>query len=143
MKKLILLPLLAIFSFSAAAQDAASKPLIVEHTFWVQKGRASQFTALLKRTELRRLEALINGGRVDWIRTAEPLLIQRDDGWDLRVTIAWRNQTDAFGSQGFLKPQGDGSPASHRPIERDLLNDLIVDRQDTIIEESVSPQPGT
>ena len=142
MNKLILLPLLASLASGAAAQDAADKSLIIEHTFWVQKGRASQFSTLLERTELMRLEALIESGRVDWIRTTEPLLVQGDEGWDLRVTIAWRNRVDAFGPQGFLKQQVDGPRASNRPIERDLLNDLIVDRQDTIIEESVSQRPG-
>lgn len=137
MIKLLLLPLLSSLALGAAAQDAVDEPLIIEHTLWVQKGRASQFSTLLERTELVRLEALIESGNVDWVRTTEPLLVQADEGWDLRVTIAWRNRVDAFGPQGFLKQPVDGPGASNRPIERDLLNDLIVDRQDAIIEESV------
>ena len=120
----------------AGAQQA--KAFVMEHTYWVKPGKASQFIALFRKNKLPALQAEEADGRILWIRLSQPRTSAGNEQWDFRVTVGWRDAQSAWDHEEPAHPENDNSrDAQRRAIEETLSEELIVERTDVPVQESV------
>ena len=137
MKQLTLLLLSCLLLPCAWAQSPASDtPFLVERTIWVKPGRMAQFMTLFERVDRPRLDALRKDGRMLWYRIAQPLLNKKNDEWDLRITIAWKDAATAAAKLDARASVG------RIDTERALLEELVVDQQETWVRETTDSAPA-
>ena len=133
---LFLLPMLV---FAAPARPA---PFVVEQTYWVKPGKEREFATLYARTGLPRLQSLQRDGKILWFRTTVPRFADGNDQWDCRVTIGWRDADDAASYPDLAPlPGATAAPSSGTSFEQQMLGELLVDRRETLIQET-SYAPG-
>ena len=137
MKRLPVLLLSCLLVPAAWGQVPGSDaPFLVERTLWVKPGRMSQFMTLFERVDRPRLDALRKDGRVVWYRIAQPLLDKRNDEWDLRITIAWKDAATAAAKLDARISIG------RIDTERALLEELVVDQQEIWVRETLDSAPA-
>ena len=99
--------------------------------------RVADLAALFQKTELQRLLRERQAGRVRWLRLAEPALAGGNNGWDLRLTVAWSSYED------MLKDAAGAAERQSRASIEDMLRaDLVEEQSEVLIRETVPQQPG-
>ena len=132
---LMLAPLLAGAQQGSAPQGSA---FVMEHTFWIKPGRTSQFIALFKKNRLPGLLAEQAKGRILWIRMAQPRTSAGNDQWDFRITLGWRDAQTAWDLEDAARSVSNSRDGSRQTIEETLSEELIVERTDVPVQESMA-----
>lgn len=113
-------------------------PFVLEHSYWLQSGKADDFVELFKRNKLPLLQLEANEGRILWIRMSRPRLRSADGSQpDFRLTIAWRNPSVAFDDVDPSRfVAGLYKDPDKRRREEEEREQMIVKRSDVPVQES-------
>ena len=132
----VLSSIMLVVPLVAGAQQG--RPFVMEHTFRVKPGRTSQFIALFKKNKLPGLQEEKAKGRILWIRMTQPRTSAGNEQWDFRVTVGWRDAQSAWDHDEPARPaNGTSRDAQRASIEDTLSDELIVERTDVLVQESV------
>lgn len=134
---------LALAPLGATAQQGAvaRAPFVVERTYWLKPGKELQFIGLFEKNRVPLLQAKVKEGEILWMRLAKPQFNATNEQWDLRITVAWRDADSAMERISQAKEQAS-KEAQRVAMERQIMEELVVERTDVPIQEWGAEAPG-
>jgi hypothetical protein len=134
---------LALAPLGALAQQGAvaRAPFVVERTYWLKPGKELQFIGLFEKNRVPLLQAKVKEGEILWMRLAKPQFNATNEQWDLRITVAWRDADSAMERISQAKEQAS-KEAQRVAMERQIMEELVVERTDVPIQEWGAEAPG-